>query len=222
MKIIRNVLMCGALVATAATGVWFAGMTPLNAADHLDPPSRTDPGVTTTPDIAADIADLYLFHTATSVIVAIDFAGPKANTEAAVYDRDVLYNVSLSNAGARTDAEFNIQFRFGQDTTKPNAYGVRVSGIPGAAGDVTGSVETTLTDANGARVFAGLIDDPFNFDLVGFRQTRDTGTLAFDSKRNFFTGKNSTVVVIEIPLAAIRNGTNPIAAWATSARIIKA
>ncbi len=212
----------GALILAGCVTAWMAGLGPLSAADHLDPPSRTDPGVTTTPDVAADIADLYLFHTATSLVVAVDFAGPQAADQPAVYDRDVLYTISLSNAGAKTDAEFNIQFRFGQDTTKPNAYGVRVTGIPGATGAVMGAVESTLTDANGTKVFAGLIDDPFNFDLVGFRQTRDTGTLAFDSKRNFFTGKNSTVLVVEIPLAAIRNGTNPIAAWTTSARLVKA
>jgi Domain of unknown function (DUF4331) len=217
----RTILLSGALAVASGGFLWASGITPLRAADHFDPPARVDPAATTKPDIGADIADLYLYYTPTSVIVALDFGGPQATTLPAYYDRDVLYTVSLSNAGATTDAEFNIEIRFGQDPSKPGSNGVRVSGIPGTSGPVVGSVETTLTN-NGVNVFAGLIDDPFNFDAAGLRMSRETGTLSFSNTRNRFAQMNSTVVVIEIPLSAIRNGTNPIAAWSTAARIIPA
>jgi hypothetical protein len=213
-----KLLLTGALTVAGGSLAWFAGSSQLFAADHLDPPSRTDLAVNPRADVAADIADLYLYHTATSVIVAVDFAGPQAATMPAVYDRDVDYTISLSNAGATTDAEFNINFRFGQDPTKPGSNGVRITGVPGTTGPIMGSVETQ----GGVNAFAGLIDDPFNFDVIGFRQTRDTGTLAFNNQRNFFAGLNSTVLVLEIPLSALRNGTNPITAWVTSARIVAA
>jgi Domain of unknown function (DUF4331) len=218
---LTKIMMSGALVVASAGFMWVSGGTPLRAADHFDPPARVDPAATTKPDLAADIADLYIFHTATSLVVALDFGGPQATTLPAYYDRDVLYTVSLSNAGSTTDAEHNIVFRFGQDPTNANASGISITGIPGTTGAIVGPAETMIA-AQGVKVFAGLIDDPFNFDAVGFRMTRETGNLAFDNKRNRFFGLNSTVVVIEIPLSSIQNGTNPIAAWTTTARIIPA
>ena len=225
MRLVRSILFCGALVATGLGSAWFAGLTPLNAADHFDPPARVDPAATgagAAADIAADLADNYLFADANFVYTSVDFGGPSATTLPAFYDRDVLYTISLSNAGSRTDAEFNIEIRFGQDTTKPNAYGVRISGIPGTTAPIMGPVESILTDPSGVRVFAGLIDDPFNFDAVGLRDTRNSGTLMFMNTRNRFAGLNTTTVIIAIPKALIQNGTNPITSWTTSARIIKA
>ena len=65
---------------------------------------------------------------------------------------------------------------------------------------------------------AGLFDDPFFFDLQGFRETTSTGTLSFDNTRDFFAGQNVSAVVIEIPTSRIANGTNPVDIWATTAR----
>lgn len=199
---------------------WLSGGTSLRAADHFDPPSRVDPAVNlTAPDLAADIADVYLYHTPTSLIVSMGFAGPRPANESARYDRNVLYQIMLSNAGATTDAEFTIEFRFGQDAANPAASGMRVTGLPGETAPVITPVERVTTTANGTKIFAGLIDDPFNFDVTGFRLTRESGNLMFNNQRNRFAGLNTTAVVFEIPLAAIRNGTNPISAWGATARI---
>ncbi len=186
------------------------------AADHLDPPARTDPSVDSTPDRAADIADLYAFHTDTSVVLALTFAGPQATSEPATYDRDVLYTINVSNAGERTDAEIPIRVRFGPGSGD-GQYGVRVENIPGVNGAVTGPVEQMLSQ-DGVKVQAGLFDDPFFFDLQGFKDTAATGTLMFDNTRDFFAGQNLTAVVIEIPRDRIANGANPIDVWATTAR----
>jgi Domain of unknown function (DUF4331) len=221
---VRKLLTLCATVAVAIGGgsaVWMAGSSPLVAADHFDPPARVDPAATTKPDLPADIADLYLYHTATSVVIALDFCGPQAANLPACYDRDVDYTISVSNAGSKTDAEFNINFRFGQDPTNPNASGVRITGVPGTTGAIVGPAETILM-RDGVKAFAGLVDDPFNFDAVGFRMTRETGTLAISNTRNRFAGLNSSVVVLEIPLAALQNGSNPIAAWVTTKRIVAA
>ncbi len=205
-----------------AGGAWMSGTSQLFAADHFDPPARVDPTVNLTrPDTAADIADLYLFHDAANVYVSVDFGGPSATSLAAFYDRDVVYTVSLSNAGSTTDAEFNIDIRFGRDTTKPNAFGVRIAGVPGTTAPIMGPVETILT-SGGVRAFAGLIDDPFNFDAVGLRDSRNTGVLSFMNTRNRFAGLNTTTVIIAIPRSAIENGTNRITAWSTAARIVAA
>lgn len=221
MRKSRILLTCAA-AALGLGGAWQAGIAPVTAADHFDPPQRVDATATQTPDIAADIADVYLYHTADSVIVSIDFAGPRPPNESAFYDRDVLYQILLSNAGSVTDAEFTLDIRFGQDATNPAASGVRIAGLPGTTAPLVGPVESTLTTTNGIRVFAGLIDDPFNFDAAGLRMTREMGSLQFSNTRNRFAQMNSTAVVIEIPKALLQNGTNPITAWATAARIVRA
>ena len=204
----------GALASAGAVALILPGQF-LTAADHLDPPALTDPAADATPDRAADIADVYAWHTDTSVIIALTFSGPQATTLPATYDRNVLYTVNVSNATPRTTANFPIQIRFGQDGA--NQFGVQVSGLPGVTGNLTGPVETNIVK-DGVTVRAGLFDDPFFFDLQGFRDTVATGTLSFNNQRNFFAGQNLTAVVIEIPRDRIANGTNPVDIWATTAR----
>jgi hypothetical protein len=195
------------LVLLAADGV-------IRAADHLDPPTRTDGNFDPTPDIPADIADVFVFHTPTSIVLALTFAGPQPSTVAPFYDRDVLYTINVSNAGTRTDSEIQIRFRFGYDGQSP---GVQFTGIPGINGALQGPVQTVL-EQNGVKAIAGVFDDPFFFDLVGFRETVSTGTLAMRNTRDFFKGQNDTSVVIEIPRSLILNGNNPLDVWAQTAR----
>ena len=201
------------LLAAASLSFWAVDWN-VQAADHLDPPARTDPAVDTTPDKAADIADLYVWHTAENLVIALTFAGPQSATLPATYDRDMLYTVNISNAGFPTDAEIQIRFRFGQDGT---ASGIEVTGLPDGGGPLAGPVEQTLS-RNGMQVRAGLYDDPFFFDLEGFRNTRATGTLAFSKDRSFFTGQNLTAVVFQIPLSRVSAG-GVLNLWATSARL---
>jgi hypothetical protein len=199
---------------TVTTAFWATDWTVL-AADHLDPPARTDPSVDSTPDKAADIADIYMWHTDTDLVVAITFAGPSAANTAATYDRDVLYTINISNAGLPTDAEIQITYRFGLDANG-NA-GVQVMGLPDApTTPLSGPVEQTLS-RNGILVQAGLYDDPFFFDLQGFRDSKSTGNLSIRNDRNFFAGQNDTGFVVQIPLSMVR-GTAMINAWVTSAR----
>lgn len=186
-----------------------------NAADHFDPPLRVGTDTSTAGlDIAADIADLYAFHDAANVYLAVGFGGPSATTLPAFYDPDVLYTINVSNAGSRTDTEFPIEIRFGRDGANP---GVEVRNLPGNV-IVQGAVERNLTTANGIVVRAGLFDDPFFFDPQGLRETRATGNLAFNNRRNRFAGLNSTFVVISIPRGLIDRG-QPLDIWTTSARI---
>ena len=189
----------------------------LTAADHLDPPSRTDPSVDTTPDKPADIADLYAWHDDSRVYMILTFAGPQATDMPATYDPDVLYTINLSNAAPRTATNVPIYIRFGPGNDA-GEVGVQVSGVPGSGGPIEGSVESTI-EQNDVMVRAGLFDDPFFFDLQGFKETRDTGTLSFNKDRNFFAGQNLTAVAISIPRDRIENGTNPIDIWAETGRL---
>lgn len=198
----------------AAAAVLFAPGLGVWSADHLDPPARTDPMVDSTPDRAADIADLYAWHTASSVIVALTFAGPQATSMPATYDRDVDYAINISNRVPRTTADMQINVRFGQAGANQN--GVQVTGLPGVTGAISGPVETDLSK-DGVTVRAGLFDDPFFFDLQGFRNTLSSGNLMFSSTRDFFAGQNLTAVVIEIPRDRIDAG-QLVDIWAATSR----
>ncbi len=209
--------VAGAGVALVAA-LFLVGRVAL-AADHLDPPSRTDVAVDTTPDLPADIADIYAWHTDTKFIVAIDFAGPRPTTEPAYYDRDVLYTLNISNGPVKTVATFPIQIRFGVDNSSGSPrYGVQIKNVPGVTGTIEGPVQARL-EKDGVIAQAGLFDDPFYFDVLGFRESRSVGTLRFNNKRDFFAGQNLTVVVLEIPRDRIENGSNPIGIWAISKRL---
>ncbi|MDB5684251.1 MAG: hypothetical protein JWM38_969 [Sphingomonas bacterium] len=213
-KIIRGLLLGAGLAAAVPAVLLLAPDRGVRAADHLDPPARTDPAVDMTPDKAADITDIYAWHTASDLIIAFNFAGPQAITLPAVYDRNVLYTLNVSTDGSLTAPAFPIRFRFGTDPA--GNVGIRLENVPGV-GTIEGPVETTLS-RNGVLIRAGLYDDPFFFDLQGFKTTQSTGTLSFDKNRNFFAGQNLTAVVFQIPRTALGAGVQKIRIWADTSR----
>ncbi len=168
------------------------------------------------PDRAADIADFFAWHTENEINFIVTFSGPVATDQPATYDPDVLYTINVSNAAPRTTPDTQIYIRFGMGNAT-DEFGVQVTGVPGASGPIEGSVESTLVQDD-ITVRAGLFDDPFFFDLQGFLETADTGTLSFDANRDFFAGQNLTAVVISVPRERFENGTNPLDAWATTSR----
>lgn len=220
MRQVAKILSGLAVVALSSGALWMSGISPALSADHFDPPTRTDPGTTTTPDIAGDLADLYLFPTANDTTnLSVTFGGPSVSGLGALMDPNVDFYLFVSNAGSPTDPEITINFRFGLDRNNPNALGVRITGVPGNPDPIIQPVETVRTTANGVKIFAGLIDDPFNFDAAGLRETRQTGILSIRNDRNRFALQNSSVVAFEFPNALIRNGNTPVRAWGRSYRI---
>ncbi|CAN5375193.1 hypothetical protein BH10PSE13_BH10PSE13_23150 [soil metagenome] len=219
MTRLYKLLMAAGGVVLAAPLAFMAAERMTPAADHLDPPTRTDPAVDTNgPDVPADIADVYAWYTPTKVIIAYTFAGPKLGDRPATYDRDVLYGINISNSGNKSAPTSAIRFRFGVDTSSGSPqYGVQVSGLPGVTGNIVGPVEQRL-EKDGVIVQAGLFDDPFVFDLQGFRTTTATATLSFSNTRNFFATQNDTAIVVEIPRDRLQSGTNPLGIYVTSAR----
>jgi len=202
----------GALLA--ATAAFLAIDRGVVAADHLDPPGRSDPAVDPSPDAAADLADIYAFHDANNLVIAVTFGGPSPTNLPAYYDRDVLYTLHISNDDVPITSEHKIEFRFGQSG---GGSGVRITGIPGSTGPIEGPVETNLVQ--GAIVArAGLFDDPFFFDSAGLRLTRQTGAIMFRNDRCFFCAQNVTAVVLQFPRAAVENGNNEIRIWSDTAR----
>ena len=205
----------GALAVAAGAALLIPGAAD-RAADHLDPPHRTDPAFDSTPDAPADIADVYAWYAGDDLRLALTFAGPSVGSQPAVYDRDVLYKILVSTAPPDNTPEVTIKVRFAPGAG-PNEFGVRYEGIPGVTGTIEGPVETIL-QKDGVKTFAGLLDDPFYFDLVGFRETRSTGSIRFNNQRSFFTGQNDTAFVIEVPKNRFAGGTGKLSVWSTASR----
>lgn len=218
----RHYLLYSALLVGAAAIVPLAFLTgekPAPAADHLDPPARTNPNSDSTPDIAADIADLYVTHNNDVIVMTVTFGGPSSPELPAFYDEDLRFIISVSNRAPRTTTDIPIVFQFGQESgVEDGPWGVRVQNVPGVNGDIIGSVERII-EKDGVRVFAGLVDDPFFFDSQGLTDTRRTGDLSFTPDRDFFGAQNITAFAIEIPRDRIENGNNLLDIWTFSERL---
>ena len=191
----------------------------VHAADHAEAPGAgADP--------AADIADFYAWHTDNDTLVAVvTFAGLGAPGDAAVYDNDVLYGIHI-DTDFDHEPDTNIWCRFGDnglDAADENFMrGVQCLNVPGAAGPLEGPVDgDPIVDADNENVkaWAGLREDPFFFDLTGYQETLDTGTIAFDSNRDDFAGTNVTAIVIEMDAAAAAADGTQLQIWATTGRL---
>jgi hypothetical protein len=213
-KAIIGIAVLGAL--GLGLGIWTTSR-PADAADHNDPPSRV---TGTSADREADIADVFAWHTDDGkTVIALTFAGPNDPVagQAGMYDRDVLYTIHIDTDDDR-EADHSILARFG--VSESGNWGLQLQGVPGADGTQAGAVEYVNRIAGSEGFFwAGLREDPFFFDLEGFQDTLANGTLGFDNTRDFFAGKNSSAIVIELETADINAGTdNTFSVWATTAR----
>lgn len=174
------------------------------AADHLDPPSRTDIRFDPTIDLPGDIADIYAWTTATHLNLVYTFGGPVSGTLPGFYDPAMIYRFHLSTSGRPDDDEFLMEARFGAGQ---GGTGIRFIGAPGQTAPIIGPVERIL-EQDGLRVFAGVVDDPFFFDVLGFRATNSSGNFSLQNTRDFFTNQNDTTIAIQIPIDRVSRDTN--------------
>lgn len=231
------------LATTLGTALLVAAALPLgsqvNAADHADAPI-------TTKDAAADIADIYAWHTERgTIVIVLTFDGLRASGDAPNYDSGVLYTIHVDNtadAAEKQDpldndndneSDIQIKVRFGQNNLEE--WGVQFNDVPGADGPTfDGPVGTTIMNGT-ATVTAGDFDDPFFFDLDGFRATRDAtiddadpadlmfASLLTGTAVDFFAGTNVQGIVVELDAATVVNGNadNFIQVWGTTGRVAR-
>ena len=173
------------------------------AADHRDSPLVVN-------DPAADINDVYTF------------VNPNNPHELII----VATVLPLASAGSRfsnaVQYRFHVQNSEGQRTLITCAFpaSLRVHCWSGTTLSAVGFVGRNVR-GNGMRVFAGLRDDPFFFDLVAFNETKATLVPAFTNPGdNFFAGLNTLAIVLGIDSRALtRNGQAPVlSVWASTAR----
>jgi hypothetical protein len=195
-----------------AVGIAAAAAFPLvtdtvNAADHLEAPK-------TQANIAADITDVYAWHTGDGKIVAVlNFAGFNEAGLPAKFDAGVLYMIHVDNDNDNV-SDFDTLIRFGQDSG--GNWGVQVTGLPGSEAAIEGPVGMTIPGSLGLRVWAGLRDDPFFFDLDGFKATVQSGSLSFDPANDTFAKTNVNSIIVEMSTDAVGANDNKIRLWAST------
>ena len=186
-----------------AIALSLAGVMPLTqAADHLEAP-----GVMGRGDV--DLNDLFVFQSpnnADNAVLALTvnpFAGQLSGTQ---FNEFAAYEFLIDNDG---DAMPDITYR----TTFSAASGglQTLTATRGTASGVftpyaVGHTGQNITTADSGLLRADLFDDPFFFDLVGFRNG-----FAFTGS-DAFAGANVSAIVLELPSAEL-GGPN-IGVWA--------
>jgi hypothetical protein len=236
----RRAVLIGvaAIVATAGALIYGTGPRVADASDHNEPQSINAIAPGTLSD-AGDIYGNFAFPTDDSVVMILTFPAPPwgfgylpgpapvdpwDESHPHAYDSRVLYAFHIDRdfglAGDRNivEDEVTINVRFGYNPVQ-RRWGVRVEGIP-EEGVLTGAVGEPITGSSGARVQAGLFDEPFFVDLERFFEGLDTDVLDFRNDTDFFVGYNVHGIVLEIPKdnAATLLRRN-LGIWTTSHRL---
>jgi hypothetical protein len=194
---------------------------PADAADHAEATLVAgDPG--------ADLADVFAFldpNDNSKVVLALDVEGfvvPSELLNLSFFAPDVTYRFEIENTGdAVADTHLDVTFSPQTSRSQPQTATIKLPN--GAAFTAPTTVQTlnasaksfvvTNDPSSGASFFAGLTDDPFFFDIVGFNRfvssvlagTPDPSQL--QRGRDSFAGYNIHMIAIEVPASMLR-GTN--------------
>jgi hypothetical protein len=134
--------------------------------------------------------------------------------------------IHVSNdADLEDEATVTVDF----DDATPQGFSITGLGANPITGTVTAAGEAPkITEAGGIKVFAGLRDDPFFFDLTAFKKfvagpyvpAAGLRAAADGAPADTFAGTNVSYVVIELPITALTGGsasnTGTIGAWVST------
>jgi hypothetical protein len=197
------------MVVGAAGLLAIAGTIPafVSAADHLDAPGLTPPGG----DTRLDINDVYAFPSPANAsnTVLIATVNPLAGVlNDGTFRPGAAYELKIDDDGnAKEDMTYRVEFG-APDASLVQSVTLRAMPAGGApAVRATGQTGQDIEVAGGGMLRAGVFDDPFFFDLVGFLSLDfcNPGT-------NFFTGLNTSAIVLEVPSSSL--GDSEIGVWA--------
>jgi hypothetical protein len=234
----------GVLAVAGIVSAIGAGPLLVGAADHLDAPTAKH-----SPRL--DITDLYAFKSGagTTLVMNVNPLTTPANSRTARFSTSALYEFKVDlNGDAVADVAYRIKFsntRLVAGGAVIQSYTIRRA--TGAAARVTawtgatiGSGSTTAygrgsrvaTLRGGTRAFAGVRDDPFFFDLVGFVQFKNQllmgnttlgspGSGAGNLLGGFtgtdtFAGTNVSSIALWVPNAALGGAGRHIGVWSTT------
>jgi len=211
-------------LAVFVTGLLIAGataMAPLpmtNAADHAEATLVAgDPG--------ADLADVFAFldpNDNSKVVLALDVEGfvvPSELLNLSFFAPDVTYRLEIENTGdAAPDQTIDITFSEQTSRSQPQTATIKLPN--GRVFTAPTTVQTlnatpnpfvvTTDPASGASFFAGLTDDPFYFDIVGFNRfvasvlAGSPDPTKLQRGRDSFAGYNIHMIALELPAAMLK------------------
>ncbi len=175
-----------------------------SAADHLDAPGVRADGRT-------DINDVYAFQSPTNndntvlVMTVNPVAGVVSGTS---FHPSAKYRFNIDDDGdAKPDTKIDVEFGKLKANGRQNLE-IELEGEADDEIEAAGRVGREIEFAETGRVIAGTFDDPFFFDLDGFRNGfQFTGV-------NFFTGLNITAIIVEVPSNLLGDGG--VGVWATT------
>lgn len=209
-----------ALSALVALGVHRQG----TAADHRDSTALEN-------DAAADIADVFTFRSPTdpnNVVLAMTVPGLIPPAESRFFDPNVLYQFKIDTDGDAVEdlvvqafatgsgSDQTIHFRGPARPQQTGATNTVLEGEDAATVAFSARGELEVGEGNGLRVFAGLRDDPFFFDLGRFNEIVAGNETSFrDPGVDTFAGTNALALVVELPRAML--GTQ-LGVWGTTSR----
>ncbi len=225
---LRRIMFAVALTATIIFAAIYLTHTPallpaVDAADHGDSPIASL-------DRSADLADVYSFldpNDNTRVILAVTVNGfivPGEAVNFAVFDPGLLYRFNLEMTGDAIPDK-SIDVRFSAKTASASQAQTATIKLPdGTTFTAPTTVPTlnataparviTTNPATGVQFFAGLVDDPFRFDIPGFVRFRDSVLAgnpngdALKRGRDTFAGYNILAIAFSFPISMFQSAVN--------------
>ena len=246
----------GLLAVAGTVAAIGAGPLFVSGADHLDSPLVKIDG-------RVDITDVYAWRTGpsrTTLALNVNPLTSPADSKGARFRQPALYEIKIdTNGNAVADIAYRIKFsRLASFSDGSNNQTFVIKRATGAAAQRTEWSGTTVATgktsryngalrvaaiAGGGRAFAGPRDDPFFFDLVGFKHLKsrvlagrqDLGTvndtancaLADDDAAarllscftgtDTFAGTNVSSIVLSLPNSMLGGTGHTVGIWATTA-----
>ena len=221
-----------AVAASALTIAVFAAPALVRAADHLDAPAVNGALQSPSGRHDADIADVYVFHSAEhsdrTVFALTTHPLLGAVTTDPTYGTDIRYNIHLdpvdgSGDGHVLEVRFNKAHKDGSQKYKVTLVGGE---DPHTLGHGVTNQVSTLGDG---RSFAGMVSDPFFFDLGAFNNTVQArlsehilplnvgGPAVCGASQGVdtFAAADTNAIVLEVPNSLLGGKVN---VWASTVR----
>jgi hypothetical protein len=220
----RRSVVIGGLAALGVGAAIVAGS--LTAADHRDSTLLTN-------NPTQDIADVYGFlspRDPSKVVFGVTLAGfiPPTEVGLRTFGQGVLYQIKLDTNGDAVEDQVIQAYlvnRGGRDLMRfvgpfrPSRTGttsrLQLEPLLGEV-QVSGGAQANIYSRNGVKLFAGLRDDPFFFDLAQFNEIIAGRASSFNNPgTDTFAGFNALAMVVELPMSLL-GGATTLGVWGTT------
>ncbi|MEP6638221.1 MAG: DUF4331 family protein [Chloroflexota bacterium] len=246
----------GLLAVAGTVAAIGAGPLLVSGADHLDSPLVKI-------DSRVDITDLFAWRTGstrTTIALNVNPLTAPADSKGARFRQASLYEIKIdTNGNGRADIAYRVKFsnltRFSDGTNNQTFKIKRATGAAARRTEWSGTTVATgktsryggstrvAAIAGGGGAFAGPRDDPFFFDLVGFKHLKsrvlagrqnlgtanDTANCALADDNaaakllscftatDTFAGTNVSSIVLKLPNSKLGGTGHTVGIWATTA-----